>query len=140
MKKNKFTSAATQTFFLLLFLLIHHDAINAMNPYEIINDETAKHLCDQCDKKCIGASLLKTYIRVNTGERPFACTLCKQSFTHTGNLARHIQQRKYTDYCSQDNSLDSPVPPTINDYPLEPLFDFDNYHTNNRIYFLKSIK
>jgi uncharacterized Zn-finger protein len=124
---------------------------------EIIDDENVKYLCDQCGRKFIGASLLKTHKRVHTGARPFACTFCEKSFTQSGNLTRHIQEihigmkrlrSQYTDYCSEENSVNIPVieflenslnipeieSPTSNDYPLQPVLMYDC------IYFFNLIK
>jgi uncharacterized Zn-finger protein len=107
-----------KTFFLLLFLLIQYNLLNAMNENAIISVKNknyscteceksfvykydlTRHMhlhtgeklysCNQCDKKFSQNSHLKQHIRTHTGEKPFACNQCDQKFSQMGNLKEHI--------------------------------------------------
>ncbi|KAJ8025400.1 hypothetical protein HOLleu_32946 [Holothuria leucospilota] len=46
--------------------------------------------CSYCGKKCNYASALKVHIRTHTGQKPFVCSFCNQSFIQSINLTRHV--------------------------------------------------
>jgi uncharacterized Zn-finger protein len=107
-----------KTFFLLLFLLIQYNLLNAMNENAIISVKNknyscteceksfvykydlTRHMhlhtgeklysCNQCDKKFSQNSHLKEHMYTHTGEKPFACHQCNQKFSRNGDLKRHM--------------------------------------------------
>lgn len=51
--------------------------------------ENRLHYCLVCDRSFPFASGVKAHLRTHTGEKPFACNQCNQSFAHSGGLSYH---------------------------------------------------
>ncbi|XP_064118717.1 zinc finger protein Xfin-like isoform X3 [Macrobrachium nipponense] len=63
----------------------NHHSTQSMN----LQDRLRIHPCPYCNKEFDFASSLERHIRIHTGEKPFACTLCPYRTTQRCNLDRH---------------------------------------------------
>ncbi|KZV93095.1 hypothetical protein EXIGLDRAFT_768424 [Exidia glandulosa HHB12029] len=52
-----------------------------------------RHVCNSCGAAFDRAAALENHIRTHTGERPFACVYCPQTFNTNGNLRRHMRDQ-----------------------------------------------
>ena len=65
---------------------------NSVKPYPDPNDPTGQakvYYCCLCAKMLSSFSSLDRHMLVHSGERPFSCELCGQTFTTNGNMHRH---------------------------------------------------
>ncbi|KAH3897436.1 hypothetical protein DPMN_021624 [Dreissena polymorpha] len=49
-----------------------------------------KHICQYCSKPMSSNAALERHIRIHTGEKPFACTVCDHKANTKGNLKIHM--------------------------------------------------
>ena len=61
-----------------------------METHKSLSDRSYK--CDQCDHRATSLPLLKLHRNTHTGERPFVCELCGESYKRPSNLRRHKKQ------------------------------------------------
>lgn len=70
------------------------------------NDEpTDNTTCIVCNKPCLTKINLERHMRMHTGERPYECKACNQTFADGGHFRRHERTQKHCD------TLGIPKPP-----------------------------
>src|SRR5579863_2246394 len=80
-----------KTFFLLLFLLIDHNLLNAMNEHAIISVKSKNYPCTECEKSFINKCNLTRHMHLHTGENLLQCTVCTKQFIYNSNLTTHMR-------------------------------------------------
>ncbi|XP_059088725.1 ras-responsive element-binding protein 1-like isoform X2 [Tigriopus californicus] len=85
----------------------HIRAHNEVKPHPDPNDPTGQakvYYCCICNKMLSSFSSLDRHMLVHSGERPFSCELCGQTFTTNGNMHRHKRTHGSRDSHESDNS------------------------------------
>ncbi len=80
---------------------------NEVKPQPDPNDPTGQakvYYCCLCSKMLSSFSSLDRHMLVHSGERPFSCTLCGQTFTTNGNMHRHKRTHGTRDSHESDAS------------------------------------
>eukprot|EP00050_Salpingoeca_kvevrii_P019070 m.82041 g.82041 ORF g.82041 m.82041 type:complete len:349 (-) comp8249_c0_seq2:452-1498(-) len=49
------------------------------------------HVCSECGRSFVSASLLETHKRIHSGERPFVCVLCDKAFSDPSTHRQHVE-------------------------------------------------
>ncbi|KAL7903954.1 hypothetical protein GGI35DRAFT_464636 [Trichoderma velutinum] len=57
-----------------------------------VKDADGKLPCPQCTKTYLHAKYLKRHLRRHTGDRPYICVLCQDTFTRGDTLKRHFNK------------------------------------------------
>ncbi|ELU09398.1 hypothetical protein CAPTEDRAFT_75757, partial [Capitella teleta] len=47
--------------------------------------------CSVCNKGFDQADVLKTHMRIHSGEKPFTCSVCNKGFSQSGDLKKHMR-------------------------------------------------
>lgn len=58
-----------------------------------------KHVCQYCGRAWAKPSVLEKHIRMHTGERPYPCDICDQSFKTKSNLYKHRKSFAHLQKC-----------------------------------------
>jgi len=69
--------------------------------------QTKVYNCCLCGKMLSSFSSLDRHMLVHSGERPFSCEVCAQTFTTNGNMHRHRRTHNVRDSCESDGSAGS---------------------------------
>ncbi|XP_023217904.1 zinc finger protein 184-like [Centruroides sculpturatus] len=65
--------------------------------------------CNFCLKVCASAAELRRHLRTHTGERPFSCNFCNDTFNFKSSLNRHIRKihpKEKAPSCSEEKTQD----------------------------------
>jgi len=65
-----------------------------------------KYACNQCDKKYGQKCKLENHMRTHTGEKPYVCETCGNSFHVQGYLNKHIKETHTVKTLSRDFHCD----------------------------------
>ena len=80
---------------------------NEVKPSPDPSDPTGQakvYNCCLCGKMLSSFSSLDRHMLVHSGERPFSCEVCGQTFTTNGNMHRHRRTHNIRDSCESDGS------------------------------------
>ena len=75
--------------------------------YFFIAGQTKVYNCCLCGKMLSSFSSLDRHMLVHSGERPFSCEVCAQTFTTNGNMHRHRRTHNVRDSTESDGSAGS---------------------------------
>ncbi|XP_065087380.1 zinc finger and SCAN domain-containing protein 2-like isoform X2 [Ochlerotatus camptorhynchus] len=59
---------------------------------KVLVDGKATYKCAECGKKMASPYTYQAHLRIHSGERPFQCPHCSQSFRISQGLARHVRE------------------------------------------------
>merc|ERR1719297_508415 len=85
----------------------HLRSHNEVKPTPDPSDPTGQakvYNCCLCGKMLSSFSSLDRHMLVHSGERPFSCKVCGQTFTTNGNMHRHRRTHNLRDSCESDGS------------------------------------
>jgi len=85
----------------------HLRSHNEVKPTPDPSDPTGQakvYNCCLCGKMLSSFSSLDRHMLVHSGERPFSCEVCGQTFTTNGNMHRHRRTHNLRDSCESDGS------------------------------------
>ncbi|CAE1293120.1 RREB1 [Acanthosepion pharaonis] len=68
-----------------------HELTTHLRSHNGVNNSRSEHQCHQCWKILSSSSSLDRHMLTHSGEKPFSCRICKQSFTTNGNMHRHMR-------------------------------------------------
>ena len=81
----------------------HNEVKPSADPSDPTGQAKVYHCC-LCGKMLSSFSSLDRHMLVHSGERPFSCEVCGQTFTTNGNMHRHRRTHNIRDSCESDGS------------------------------------
>lgn len=81
----------------------HNEVKPTADPTDPTGQAKVYHCC-LCGKMLSSFSSLDRHMLVHSGERPFSCEICQQTFTTNGNMHRHKRTHNIRDSCESDGS------------------------------------
>eukprot|EP00090_Calanus_glacialis_P046003 TRINITY_DN8821_c0_g1_i1.p1 TRINITY_DN8821_c0_g1~~TRINITY_DN8821_c0_g1_i1.p1 ORF type:complete len:1154 (-),score=219.81 TRINITY_DN8821_c0_g1_i1:142-3603(-) len=81
----------------------HNEVKPTPDPTDPTGQAKVYHCC-LCGKMLSSFSSLDRHMLVHSGERPFSCEVCGQTFTTNGNMHRHRRTHNIRDSCESDGS------------------------------------
>ncbi|XP_001657736.2 zinc finger protein OZF isoform X2 [Aedes aegypti] len=59
---------------------------------KVISDGKVAYRCADCGKQMVSPYTYQAHLRIHSGERPFACPHCEQTFRISQGLTRHVRE------------------------------------------------
>ena len=84
----------------------HNEVKPTPDPSDPTGQAKVYHCC-LCGKMLSSFSSLDRHMLVHSGERPFSCEVCGQTFTTNGNMHRHRRTHNVRDSCESHDSSGS---------------------------------
>lgn len=88
------------------------DAENKETQHSVNGNKGRSYACDRCEKVYKYKAHLITHERIHTGEQPFMCTFCGDSFSSKSLLTRHMNN-----ICTQVKTYQCPFNDFLTDCP-----------------------